>query len=52
MQSYVCEKEQTYPGIAFVIVVLGVGRVIALFNWLCMKKIVKAQKSIVFGLRS
>ena len=32
MQSYVCEKEQTDPGIAFVIAVLGVGRVIALFS--------------------
>ena len=38
MQSYVCGKEQTDPGVVFVIAVLGVGRVIALFNWLCMKK--------------
>lgn len=30
-------------GIGTVIAVLGVGRVIALFNWLCMKKIVKEQ---------
>ena len=26
MQSCVCEKEQTDPGVAFVIVVLGVGK--------------------------
>lgn len=32
-------------GIGTVIAVLGVGRVIALFNWLCMKKIVKEQIS-------